>query len=76
MLHIHGRAPDSVQWSVCTHKQTRQRYCILQEDANVETPHGTMIGRAGDVLLEGTNGAFYVIRQDAFASSYDIGCEA
>ena len=48
---------------------------MLTEDANIETPHGTMTGRAGDVLLEGTDGAYYVIRYDAFVRVYDINID-
>lgn len=75
MLHIHGSVPDSVQWSCCIHKSTQQRYYVLQEDANIETPHGTMAGRVGDVLLEGADGSFYVIRHDAFVRVYDINID-
>lgn len=72
MYHIHGRAPEGIEWRNCRHKPTLQRFVVLTEDANVETPHGTMVAREGDVLMEGANGKFYVLTRAAFDEVYDL----
>lgn len=72
MFHIHGRVPDGIQLRGCTHKPTRQRFAVLEDSANVETIHGTMVGRAGDVLMEGEDGTLYVLTARAFAKAYDV----
>ena len=71
ILHVHGNPPAGLQWKQCVHKATQQRYVVLDDDASVETVHGTMAARAGDVLMEGQNGKYYVLTMQAFMQAYD-----
>ena len=42
----------------------------LEEDVEIETLEGTMIGRAGDWLITGIEGEQYPCRDDIFRETY------
>ncbi len=69
MRHI-WKVPEDVEWQPCTHLATKQWYAILREDTSVETPHGTMTGRTGDVLMMGLNEQLYVLTRKSFEDAY------
>jgi hypothetical protein len=70
MLHVHGKPPIDLNWAPCVHRPTRQRYVVLDQDCSVETVHGTMAARKGDVLMEGENRALYVLTWESFQAAY------
>lgn len=73
MIHVHGNPPAGMEWRACVHRPTRQWYAILDDDCSVETIHGTMAARRGDVLMKGANDAYYVLTREAFDAAYDEG---
>jgi len=44
----------------------------INEPFSVETTEGKMRGKAGDWLMEGVKGEFYICPNDIFKASYDI----
>lgn len=56
----------------CLRIATLQRCRQLREDCAVETAYGTMTGRAGDWLMEGTTGKLYVLSDEDFRRSYKL----
>ena len=71
MQHIVKR-PRGLQFRNCRHKPTDQQFAVLTEDGSVETKHGTMTFRKGDVLMIGSNGkTLYTLAVEDFKDAYD-----
>ena len=63
--------PD-LQWGFCEKKPLIQRYFIIEKDTIVETAEGDMLGHPGDVLMEDTDGNFYICRGKLFKKTYQL----
>lgn len=72
MIHIacSKDIPTSVDFRTYVRKPTIQRAALMLESFSVETQHGTMAGRPGDYLTEGTTGQLYVVGGVEFERSY------
>ncbi len=71
MLHIVSR-PKRLKFKKCVHRPTEQQFAVLPENGSVETAHGTMTFRKGDMLLVGVDGkTLYALTPEAFEPAYD-----
>ena len=66
---------NPTDWHI--YRKTRTiRAKLMTEDFQVETLEGTMQGRAGDFLCEGSRGERWPIRREIFEATYEIVMEA